>query len=337
MNNDERLFHEATSFFGGLGKPRTSQEKEFLKAMKAIVSAPRLDSKIPKTILNIINSDEINAVALIDQDHYYIGIYFGLIDCIMNTITHLIPREDKIFTNSRDRHYMALLILSFVVEHEFAHISNGHVKYHNSLTSLNGLPEIDRSTVEGLTPLDFQTFEMDADSCAMTRTIMWAINIVGVLPLFIRKKSFGSLLIDYESAVRNSFFACSVLFRIFADLQGESNSIDKLTHPPARIRQIYTSGVVEVMFGLKGKPIEGLGKIMTHEQALKCIQAAFDDVELRFTEFILDTDTTLQFKVADKYFGENKHYSKIRQNWDYRLREKLQPFAYCPLPENPFL
>jgi hypothetical protein len=60
----------------------------------------------------------------------------------------------------------------FIFEHEFCHIFNGHLDWINKTTGFKALGEVGASSIPGLSNLDLQTLEADADCYAATHTAL---------------------------------------------------------------------------------------------------------------------------------------------------------------------
>jgi hypothetical protein len=127
-----------------------------------------------------------------------------------------------------------LFAIDFIFHHELGHLFNGHVNWLLSTTGFRALPEVGASAIAGLTSIDRQTLEMDADSFG---------------GLVCTKIAIGAAIQNrFESkreALSAALFAIFSLFRIFGGSTiGTGPEILESDHPPAFYRWYLVEGTI---------------------------------------------------------------------------------------------
>lgn len=97
---------------------------------------------------------------------------------------------------------------NFSLEHEFCHISNGHVDWLNNKSNVAAFDEIEIASVAGLGSLDRQTLEMDADCYGASHTLL---SIFRGDPSKVLANPFMNTIADALYAIH---FALYATFRI---------------------------------------------------------------------------------------------------------------------------
>lgn len=169
-------------------------------------------------------------------------------------VTHL-PTDGRAWrtTPMRNRHRehqaqrLALGSFMFIVEHEFAHLYNGHVDLGNRTLGLRRLMEIGGPTATGAA-LTRQTFEWDADlqgaQRLLTHALMPEIELVNnrakwTLP---ERNVWGSK----SDSIATMGVVISIVHMIFSDLDEvfHPSAADR-SHPPELVRLILTMRQIE--------------------------------------------------------------------------------------------
>jgi hypothetical protein len=124
---------------------------------------------------------------------------------------------------------LMLLAFDFLFQHEFGHIFNGHTDWLNQTLGFCVLAEVGASAIPGLSGLDLQTLEMDADSFA-TLDGFSRLNLASYNGFFgsANDAAFALLLSHY------------CVWRLFAEhVDGDVDAILSEDHPPAVYRQRF--------------------------------------------------------------------------------------------------
>lgn len=145
---------------------------------KSISNVSRNGPHIDPVTFGLIASNQVNATATLHPKHgYAIGLNVGLANKLFNAAHEMYPISEG--TEPIGSYSLALgaIATSFIIEHEFAHVSNGHLLLHlKQPAPLEISMTHDDKCSKTLSELDIQTLEMDADACAVTRTIIWAVH-----------------------------------------------------------------------------------------------------------------------------------------------------------------
>ena len=146
---------------------------------KSISNADRKGLSFDPVTFGLVASDQVNAAATLHPKHgYVIGLNLGLANQIFNAAYDLNPFPEGTHPIGTFAFALAQIATSFIIEHEVAHILNGHLLLHqNQPKPLEVTMRHDDECSKRLSKLDIQTLEMDADACAVTRTISWVVNI----------------------------------------------------------------------------------------------------------------------------------------------------------------
>jgi hypothetical protein len=104
---------------------------------------------------------------------------------------------------------LAFIARVFIIEHEFCHIFNGHVNWLFDRHKFIAMSEIGASLIPGLSDLDLQTLEMDADCYAATHTLL---SIFRSDPAKVLPNPFMN---TYSGALFAIQFALYCVFRMF--------------------------------------------------------------------------------------------------------------------------
>jgi len=176
---ERNVINDCFSHRGGDGY----NESQLIPAMvylmgKRICNADRNGQSLDSVTFGLIASDQVNATAARHPTHgYAIGLNVGLANQIFNAAYEMYPTSEGTEPIGTFWFALAGIATSFIIEHEFAHVSNGHLLLHLKQPGpLEVTMRHDDDCSKMLSKLDIQTLEMDADACAVTRTIMWAVQ-----------------------------------------------------------------------------------------------------------------------------------------------------------------
>lgn len=133
-----------------------------------------------------------------------------------------------------------------IIQHEFAHLRNGHVDWLANRFGLQLIDEINMAGASGLSGLDLQTLEWDADCGAVQQVLALTTSATNmtrsdgrIVAIPSEENYFGSI----DMALRRLSFATYVCYRLFSD-RPVASSIEEVlesSHPPARIRMSYNA------------------------------------------------------------------------------------------------
>jgi hypothetical protein len=129
---------------------------------------------------------------------------------------------------------------TFILEHELCHLFNGHVDWLNNHVNQSLFGEIGASLIPGLSSLNLQTFEMDAD-CYGASHVTLEIFKGGPSRMLANPHMNSS-----EEALYAIYFALYSLFRIFHNrpISDITNLLGNNDHPPAVLRQFIVGATI---------------------------------------------------------------------------------------------
>jgi hypothetical protein len=159
----------------------------------------------------------------------------------------------------------------FIFQHEFGHIFGGHVDWLMKTTGLPTLPELGAISATGLTGLDLQTLELDADCFGIQDVAMRVFRYNSAAsPAFPDVTAIG----PKRDGMFALYFALYAVFRIFATRPtGQLSEILKDDHPPAIFRQRFVWGkILELLQRFDIMSVEDFEKISI-EATLECERA----------------------------------------------------------------
>lgn len=132
---------------------------------------------------------------------------------------------------------LASLAENFIIFHELAHILNGHIDWIGERGGLRMLGERGDAAERGLTTLDYQTLEYDADASAINILVGGAVR--GALKKTARDVAIVPTTYDpaISIEIRQLAFALYTVFKLFESAPCASVAeVLQVEHPPARVR-----------------------------------------------------------------------------------------------------
>lgn len=237
--------------YGGTYRPTESDEVYFAALRDHLTESANdheLQAGKDKTIIthfDFVASDTFNAVAFVQLGKGYIGLFTGLIDCLV-AYFHAANQRKAWDTNpllsealgSLDGGvaiHLSTLALDFVFDHEVTHLKHGHVDWLVASGFDSAFLEYDLS----LTPDRFanqQLLEFDADLQATLRALQMSL----VRYQRVLEKPNRYQQIPYISNPKATFavqwFALYSLFLNFDDNTWKDHDIRHRSHPPAAMR-----------------------------------------------------------------------------------------------------
>lgn len=135
----------------------------------------------------------------------------------------------------------------FLLMHECGHINCGHLGLLSEFSSNPILSEsIKVAPADGLKAIDRQTLESDADCFAMTQMLIKntrlhkeVTDLQAINPYFYKTEDLTCLY---------TYFAVYTMFRLFGGTVPDSSTFDRLTHPPAGVRQFNLASQINTWY-----------------------------------------------------------------------------------------
>ena len=216
---------------------------------------------------------------------------------------------------------IAQIALSFIIEHEVAHILNGHLLLQQKPTEqLEMTMTHDDNYSKSMSHLDIQTLEMDADACAVTRTLSWATQIHryaenggkisdGLLPFF---DGFSE-----TEVITNTNRAITLAIVSLCQEDPELDQCKQQSHLPRTARIFHAVGLTEHV--CKQLFNFSVSERVSIEQQSKII----NDVILK-----VGGESSNRQDVLDFYLQPKVGYiHTLTRNWDDNISPKLQGIA----------
>ena len=306
---------------------------------------------LPPVHFDFIVNPGVNAVAFRAKDQFFIGMTTGLIfmlrlvigrmladpqlfrqigdpDCEaadLPFLTHYRPDAQAMLqgnglTTPRDpvrRSFAAFIqdqALMFLIGHEIAHISRGHVGY---LAHRRGLPytfeRVDPHSEEELR-IERQCLEQDADR----RSIMARMDSLRVTHLHGAKLPWAPDDPRASSFVRDWSVSLHITFRLFGDSHFAAGSALDQFYPPLPYRHIYAQ-----MMALW--TVEHAWDKSMSAALRPALRDARVETEAAFARIVgneiqLDDDIDKEDLKA--------HTFRLQDYWNENLVEKLRPYSY---------
>lgn len=246
-----------------------------------------------------------------------ITLHIGLLKKAHECICAFLDNNDSI-SSDLDKALISTFLFSvsihFIIAHEFGHIYLGHCCLTNDNTSKGRLHMAYDSSI-GISPLDFQTLEMNADSLAICRTVDFTLfrpyHHAGILSLIHDQNRALDLLVH---AINITFFVLRYMMPPISD-----PSFQFRHHHPIFLRQVMNLNTLQKYINSEH------GYNVTFDYLYH--QLIDDEAKLCDMYYIP--------LVADHYMNNLSpimlnHEQHLRQNWN-AIRDKLKPYARSPL------
>lgn len=333
-------------------------------------SAAQRGFELPTPSLAFISDFELNAFADKFEDEYCIGINIGAI-YVLNDVFNKIFSSQTAFPNygdpTREQGILAdvnphikdasvlfrnpahqgqvpadperanaaalltVLAARFLALHEYGHIVNGHVDYKYSVARGFRFEEAPQPEAPNIfSPFDSQTLEMDADGFATQRGLSLALAANQY-----DGEIFRLLARDKTEAVNLWGTAAHVLFRLFADVRLESDTLTENSYPTFGARILahkmliaetlirHNDPSVKQELGIEGESIEAVLRMGMHH--FHWVETAFR--EMHATEF---AQHAVKLYAEQASEPEQQVFEARGRHWA-GLRSKLLPFAKSSL------
>lgn len=206
---------------------------------------------------------------------------------------------------------------TFLVGHEIAHITRGHVGYLQSVTGHGFIAEVGwRDTGAGGTA-ERQALEADADarstqSAMATAALTHADRDRDPSHFMATRTSVEDLLFDWA-------FAMNTVFRLFGDVRFDPATAGDPPYPPEPLRRFMAT-------------------ITAHQYVVHGWDAGLHDTAIRaFKKAALYTELSFMVILGQEWgahglraFGGDgvEHYLRLRDHWSQVVGPRVAPFAY---------
>jgi len=322
------------------------------QAEELIASARQCLPRLPRIHFDFVYNGDVNAFACKENDQYFIGITSGtfvllqLIFCRMlsdsRLLTHVgdpageaadlpplagfIPDAQRMADagmvisrpKTEPRWLYSCHLLSqaalFIIGHEIAHITRGHVDYLNSKTGTPILPEMGWNKSEAIALIERQALEGDADARSFHARLGSMASTAAAPGL--GAPSWLHTPPTLEQLVFDCAFSVNSLFRIFGDIRFAGSDLTAASYPPLPLRRAMLA-----LSALAAAPAD-------HKEMTKVtLRAAILAAESAFATI---TGESMSVAGMDDAFGPEgrAHMQRLADCWHGGLRDRLAPFAF---------
>jgi hypothetical protein len=337
------------------GKPAESTYNGMESLARNVIASARQNvDGLPEIHFDFIYDAEINAIAFRSEDRYFIGVTTGAIYMIQlalgrmlshpelfpkigdpteesdkpEVLKHYRPNAQRMAEagswpsrprNVVRRAYMDHLLgraVLFLVAHEIAHITRGHVDYMGSQAGIPIIAEMASASVDRV--IERQTIEADADRRAVMFGLVSIANTVGNPiaarpPWLVSPPTFDDLVFDWS-------FVVNTIFRLFGDIRFHPSDLTTTVYPPLPLRRVMAMDVAKVILSSNPTP-------MTKERIIEVLRSGLTYCEEAFAVILGEPVSTDGIAEADTPAGR-EHHRRLIKYWVDELRDRIGPFAY---------
>ena len=328
-----------------------------LIAETLISSARHLLPTLPPIHFDFIKNSDVNAFAFKADGRYFIGVNYGTVyllellltrmladprlfemignpaeeDSNLPPLTEYTPQADKMHNAGHTatspktlprQSYAAELFYSairFIVGHEIAHITFGHVDY---IQTKNGTALVAESEWQkGGSPAQASFERQCIESQADMRSIHSAVE---TLKLHHRHYQV-QIPLWYDSPPSERFlifswaFSMNTFFRLFGDIRFKPTELQDKKYPPISLRRVMATNTAYAL-------IASNWNIGLKQEALHSLQTAMKYSEYAFS-IILDEKISTE-GLADAYAPASHSYVKELIDYTSELQQKLTPYSF---------
>lgn len=212
----------------------------------------------------------------------------------------------------------------FLIAHEIAHLSNGHLAWMNSILQDSFISEVTGNNCSPLSAITQQTLEMDADASAVKQlfTAIYTIHMnhaevtkgMNEESLHVHNAAYGKP----ENIIYLLIYVSTIFFRIFDEAHWNKHSLSVSSHPPSPFRNIWVASTLQEL--IKGNIGADLANKVTEIGA-----EAYKDAALALGRLTNDKPNIdgLRGAISDEY---SYYLSSLLKHWG-KIRPNLEPFS----------
>lgn len=344
------------------GKPAESTYNGMESLARSVIaSAMQHVPGLPEIHFDFIYDGEINAIAFKSEGRYFIGVTTGAIYIIQLVLGRMLsnrnlfpgigdPTEEAENPDlledyrpnaqrmaeaggwpSRPRNpvrraYMDYLLgraVLFLVAHEIAHITRGHVDYMQSRVGMPIIAELNSASASADGAIERQTMEADADRRAVIFGLVAITNTVGnpsaSQPSWLASPpTFNDFVFDWS-------FVVNTVFRLFGDMRFHASELSTNYYPPLPLRRVMAMDLARVILSQNPTP-------MTTDEIVDVLRSGVGYCEEAFAVILGEPISTEGLSEADSPAGR-AHHRRLTAYWVNELRGRIAPYAYEKDPD----
>jgi hypothetical protein len=322
-----------------------------------ISSARQHLPKLPPIYFDFIQNSRINAFAFKSDGKYFIGLNYGTVymlelifmrmladsrlfdfvgnpdaeDSNLPPLTGYTPEAYKMYQaghtakppKTRPRHFYAADLffdaIRFLIGHEIAHITLGHVDYMQSKIGTALVAEAGWKGIGSQAQLTIERQCMEAQ--ADMRSVHSAIQSLKLLhEIFkLEKPRWADSPPSEGLQIFGWAFAMNTLFRLFGDIRFNPSQLETETYPPLPLRRAMASNAA-YMFVMSG------WDAALKEKVLHSLATAMKYTEFAFATILGEKVSTAG--LTDAYNPLSHAHGKQLIGYSLKLQKALDPFAY---------
>ena len=325
-------------------------------ARGTIASARQHLHGLPEIHFDFTYDGEINAIAFRSEGRYFIGVTTGAIYMIQLVLGRMLSHPDlfpkigdpteesdkpEVLKHYRPdaqrmaeagswpsrprnvvrRAYMDHLLgqaVLFLVAHEIAHITRGHVDYMQSQVGVPIITEMTSASASADGVIERQTIEAAADRRAVIFGLVSIANTVGNPiaarpPWLASPPTFDDLVFDWS-------FVVNMIFRLFGDIRFHPSDLTTTIYPPLPLRRVMAMDLAQIILSNNPTP-------MTKERIIEVLRSGLTYCEEAFAAILGEPVSTEGIAEAATPAGR-EHHRRLTTYWVDELRDRIGPYAY---------
>jgi len=212
---------------------------------------------------------------------------------------------------------LAVLAVNYTVYHELAHLRFGHLKYEMSVDKRSNMNEKQQVGTDGNSSLTSQATEMNADAFATSEGLGYIFRLSQHYHLL--PPPLNQAFAAPREALIIWFFAIYSLFRLFGEGNYSLESLEKLPHPPPRVRQMMVIQTVPAWLQ-RYKPSLDYEDFL---DASVVVARLVEDAVAKITHGIVDT-TGIEEAIDEKAIA---HVENLMRHWT-EIRPLILPYSH---------
>lgn len=321
-----------------------------------IASATDNLPRLPHIHFDFIYNENINAVAFKAEDRYFIGLTTGtiyilelvimrmlsdsrLFDTIGNpgeeasdlppligyapkaeqmNIAGLRPKRPKTKPRLDYAGHLNDQALLFLVGHEIAHITLGHVDYLRSRTGAALVAEMGWNAPDAEWLIERQCLEAQAD----LRSVFSRIGSIRLTFIAGESGNLKASWLDSNPSEAHLIFdwafAMNLLFRLFGDVRFNASQLVTSSYPPLPLRRAMATEIAG--------PVMERWNPALKEKISHALQTAMKYSEHAFATILGEKIST--GGLADAYSTLGKEHRTRLLEYSFELQKRLAPFSY---------
>lgn len=257
------------------------------------------DKPHSKKLSVVFEPQDINNAYAISNEEDKIIIHRGLLKNIHKCIEKFMGLSNERINEENELKSVFLFSISmhYIISHEFAHLYCGHCDMLNKIN--NKVVTLNFSSYDnfGITPLEYQTLEMNADAFAMCRTVDFVLNTT------YHSETVVELIHKKDKSLRMLVNSINIAFFVMRNFMPPifNEHFQKSTHHPVFLRQYMNLQTLKkyLMFEYNTIVEEGFIETSLVEDEKKLCELFFvpliiDHYKMNLNEILIEHEQNLR-------------------------------------------